>query len=601
MFVRSEEFSFRSREKSLQRFRDEVFDLLVIGGGITGAAVARDAVSRGLKVALVERKDFAFGTSSRSSKLIHGGLRYLQNLEIGLVFEALAERSLLLKAVPHMVRPLIFYLPVYEGDPHGRAIVSLGLWAYDILALFRAPGFHRSLSSSKMRKDIPFLKTEGLKGGFKYYDASMWDDALAVETVRAAYQAGAAVANYVEAVEPIWQENQIKGFKIRDMEKADGELSLYAHRTVVCAGPWTDEVGGKLSKNWHPWLNPSKGVHIIFDLKRIPVPGAMVMSHPEDGRIAFVIPRPDYGAGVVIVGTTDGPTPANPERAEISPDDIQYLMKLLTRYFPDLNLTTSDILSAYVGVRPLMGEGQDLAGSEGQIAGGESAMALQKVSREHHIDRGPGGTVVVAGGKYTTHRRMAQEIVDFTLKTWREDDRKNGNSTLPAQIGRSKTKAPVNPLATRKAVEECLQEAAQEQLKVPEELISRYGAEALNILDIEKNIQQRSGKKSSSDQLSHDNINLSYSNINEDPAGFPYLLSQLRNSIRNEMTLHLEDFYLRRVPLYATRKDHGLPWAKALAQVWAEERGYSTEQAQAELERLKREIAKRSEWQQGFL
>ena len=156
----SAEFSFRSRQFVLERFRNETFDLLVIGGGITGAAVARDAVSRGLKVALVERRDFAFGTSSRSSKLIHGGLRYLENLEFGLVFEALAERALLLKTVPHMVRPLPFLLPVYEGDPNGRGILNLGLWFYDLLALFRTPGFHRSLSQQEFLEKVPFLKKE---------------------------------------------------------------------------------------------------------------------------------------------------------------------------------------------------------------------------------------------------------------------------------------------------------------------------------------------------------------------------------------------------------------------------------------------------------
>src|SRR3954462_6216217 len=149
------EFSFRSRETALRRFQEEVFDLLIIGGGITGAAVARDATSRGLKVALVERRDFAYGTSSRSSKLIHGGLRYLQNFEFGLVFEALAERALLLRTVPHMVRPLPFFLPVYEKDPHGRGLLTLGLWLYDLLSMFRAPGFHTRLSRRKILKQIP--------------------------------------------------------------------------------------------------------------------------------------------------------------------------------------------------------------------------------------------------------------------------------------------------------------------------------------------------------------------------------------------------------------------------------------------------------------
>ncbi|MGK5083943.1 glycerol-3-phosphate dehydrogenase/oxidase, partial [Bdellovibrionota bacterium FG-1] len=361
MATLSSEFSFRSRTLSLKRFQEETFDLLVIGGGITGAAVARDAATRGLKVALVERRDFAYGTSSRSSKLIHGGLRYLQNLEFGLVFEALAERALLLKTVPHMVRPLPFFLPVYEGDPNGRALLNLGLWLYDLLALFRTPGCHQSLSAKAMIEKIPFLKSEGLTGGFRYFDASMWDDVLAVETLRSAHVEGAAIANYCEAIGPLWTGDRITGFRVRDLE-ASAEINLHAQRVVVCAGPWTDQVGLMLSNKWRSWLNPSKGVHLIFDLKRLPMPGAMVMNHPEDGRIAFVIPRPDLGAGVTVVGTTDGPTPKDPDSASVDFEDVQYLMNLLGKYFPTLQLKTSDILSAYVGVRPLVGATAPMSG-----------------------------------------------------------------------------------------------------------------------------------------------------------------------------------------------------------------------------------------------
>ena len=575
----SAEFSFRSREKALQRFRDEVFDLLIIGGGITGAAAARDASTRGLKVAVVDRKDFAYGTSSRSSKLIHGGLRYLQNLEFHLpVFEALAERALLLRTIPTMVRPLPFFMPVYEGDKNGRAILDTGLWLYDLLALFRTPGFHQSLSRSKLLEKIPFLRPDGLKGGFKYFDASMWDDVLAVETLRSAYASGAAIASYTEAVGPQWTEDRVTGFRLRDLESpgAGQEINLRAHRTVVCAGPWTDDVGVTLSSQWRGWLNPSKGVHLIFDLKRIPVPGAMVMTIPGDGRIAFVIPRPDYGAGVTIVGTTDGPTPKDPDEAAVEKGDVDYLMGLLARYFPQLSgLKTSDILSAYVGVRPLMGATVPMAGSEGQSA--SSGESLQKVSREHHIDRGPGGTVIAAGGKYTTHRKMAEEIVDFTLKHWRQDAKARRGAPFPAELRPPRTRAPVNPKATGQAVDVCRTEAAAKNVTLPEELLARYGAETFSVLEAQAQHPRGAGAAT-------------------DPAGFPLLAAQLRHSMRSEMVMHLEDFYLRRVPLYASRADHGLPWAEELARVWAEEKGVGPSETSAELERLRAEIERRSAW-----
>ena len=543
------EFSFRTREQALARQRSETFDFLVVGGGITGAAVARDAAARGYSVALVEKDDFATGTSSRSSKLIHGGVRYLENLEFGLVFEALAERALLLKTVPHMVRPLPFYMAVYEGDKHSKGLLNLGLWLYDLLALFRTPEFHRSFSREGLLKEIPFLKSEGLQGGLKYSDASMWDDVLVVETARSAHTLGAAIATYTEALSPLWEGERVAGFRVRDRETSQ-DFDLKARRTIICAGPWLDELGRKLKADWKPWLTPSKGVHLIFDLKRIPVPGALVMSHPEDGRISFVIPRPDYGAGVVIVGTTDSPSPRDPGAVDVERADIDYLMNLLRKYFPSLDLKDSDILSTYAGVRPLFGPA---------ASGGDSA-SLQKVSREHHIGTGPGGTLLVAGGKYTTHRKMAEEIVDSAIRAWKKDA---SAPAMPRVSERASTRAPVNPAATADAMA-----ATRRQLpSVEPKLLDRYGSGAREIQECVQGSAEPS------------------------PEGFPSLEGQLRFAIRREMVLHLEDFVFRRAPLFAARKDHGAPWFEKLARVWSEERGGD---AQTELKHLQERVARQS-------
>lgn len=551
-------FSYQDRLQSLERFSGEVFDLLIIGGGITGATTARDAASRGLKVALVEKKDFAWGTSSRSSKLIHGGLRYLENLEFKLVFEALSERAFLLKTASNRVRPLEFYLPVYREDPHGVGILSLGMWLYDFLALFRAPGFHKRLSARALSEKIPSLRADGLAGGFRYFDASMWDDVLTIENLRSAHGLGAAIANYAEAVEPIWQADQIRGYSVRD-QWGGREIRIRAHRTILCAGPWTDIVGHGMTPRWKTWLNPSRGVHLVFDSKRLPVPGAVVMSHPQDGRISFVIPRPDLGNGVTIVGTTDGPSDKIPEKVSVTAEDIRYLMELLSRYFPSLKLTPSDIVSAYVGVRPLFKEAE----------GG----SLQKVSREHHIDRGPGGTVVVAGGKYTTARTMAMEIVDFTLKQWREEIRSTGTGYFPNGISSPKTRVPMNPQAMPEAVEQALKAARSKGDELPAVLVSLYGADAVEIVGLSKTFP-RLGPS--------------------DPEGFPFLEAQLRFAIRNQMVVHLEDFYLRRIPLFLSRADHGLPWLDVLSQVWAQEMGVGTAEARKETHAVQAEIQRRS-------
>jgi glycerol-3-phosphate dehydrogenase len=314
-----------------------------------------------------------------------------------------------------------------------------------------------------------------------------------------------------------------------------------------------------LSPSWRRWLNPSKGVHILFDLKRLNVPGAVTMSHPEDGRIAFVIPRPDFGPGVTVVGTTDGPTPLEPEKAGIDPEDINYLLDLLNRYFPDLKLTRADVLSAYEGQR--------------------GAQALQKVSREHHIDVGPGGAVMVAGGKYTTHRTMAREIVDFTLESWPRDEKPQG-------LRKSSTHSPVNPMATEEALHQARASAASRGITVPEGLFTRYGGEALELLLAADSVSGTGGGTKGGAPVGA-------SAAPAELEGFPMLEAQLRYCMRTGMVLHLEDFYFRRIPLFAARKDHGTSWAERLSQVWAEERGLGPSEAARELEQLQAEIARR--------
>ncbi len=568
-------FSAKTRAHSLKRLQEETFDLLVIGGGITGAAVARDAAMRGLKVALVEKSDFAFGTSSRSSKLIHGGLRYLEKFEFSLVFEALRERTLLLKTVPTLVRPLPFYFPVYRKDRPGKFILGLGMWFYDMLALFRTPGFHRSLSKRSMLREIPALRAEGLKGGYRYFDASMWDDVLAIEIARSAQGEGSAIVNYVEALEPVWsggtpEKGAISGFRVKDREpEALGgspatDFVVKAKRTVVCLGPYTDLLGPKLSKGWKPRLSPSKGVHLVFDLGRISVPGAVVMTHPEDGRIAFVIPRPDYGTGVVIVGTTDGSTGDDPDRAEISSADVSYLLDLLNRFFPTLGLKTSDILSGYVGVRPLV------ASSSG--IGADSA-ALQKVSREHHIEEGPGGVVWVAGGKYTTHRTMAAEVVDTVLKRWTLRHQEGLAPEGPGLLKEALTRKPPSGGLSGVEILEAKIAALRDGVRVHPRLWERYGAAAPEIVAL---------------NTAHPSI----SGIS-DPPGFPFLEAQLRFLMRYGMVMHLSDFYFRRTGLFLSRADHGLPWLDALSKIWATERGLGGEAAGRERTRTEGQIVER--------
>ena len=577
------EFSFASRRQALKRFKSETFDFLIIGGGITGAATARDAASRGLKVALVEREDFASGTSSASSKLVHGGLRYLENFEFKLVFESLSERAHLIRTQPNMVRWLKFFLPVYKNDARGMGLVSIGLWLYDLLSLFRAPHFHRRLSKEKILSEIPALCPKGLLGGFTYYDASMWDDVMCVENARSAVELGAAIATRVEAREPVWEvrggKPVIAGFLCIDQETQE-TIEIRAKRTIVCGGPYTDLLGAMLlrgapenSGRWKHWLKPSRGTHLVFSRERLPVPGAMLLSNIEDTRVSFVIPRDDFGPGAVIVGTTDAPSPADPGEVRAEEEDVEYLLRLLARYFPDAKLGKADILSRYVGVRPLMDPafGQDEAGGGGSLA---------SVSREHHIDHGPGGVTLVAGGKYTTHRTMALEIVDRALAYWSDDFWKGSADRVPGWH-QARTEVSTNPAVTRESVAAFRDEIASEiksgkaDEKICEELIERYGADARAVLALHTEFPE-SGPS---------------------PEGFPYLEAQLRHGIRKEMVLHLDDFYFRRLPLFLCRKDHGDPWIEPLSRVWAEELRKSEPERVAEVAALRAKMSRR---EQGY-
>ncbi len=523
------EFSFTTRSENLDRLAEEEFDFLVIGGGITGAGVAWDASSRGYKVALVEKDDFAHGTSSRSSKLVHGGLRYLEHYEFPLVFEALSERSYLLQSAPHLVRPLSFYMPVYDNSPHSPLLLSAGMWFYDLLSLFRAPGLHQRLSAGVSARSIPGIQKKGLRCTFKYFDASMWDDALVLDVLLKAHQNGACIASRVKAVEPSRDSGgRITGMTLQDALSGKTIRTRF-RKLIVCAGAWTDEVGKSLDgQAWRNWLAPSRGLHLVFDWKRFPVPGAVTMQI-EDGRIAFVIPRRDFGAGVTIVGTTDGPCSLPPDRIEDESAaivaDQAYLLELLSKYFPDLGLNENDVVSHYIGIRPLVNPAKDA-----EAGGG----ALQNVSREHTIADGPGESVIVAGGKYTTFRKMAEEIVNFATR----DPRSRKHETR-----KPNTNVPLFEPAMPGEVQSARELARARGWKIPDALWERYGSDALVIYEIHQ---------------SHCKPDTT------DPEGFPFLEAQFRYAVRHQMVLTVEDFVRRRQPLHLSRKDHGAPWVPLL-------------------------------------
>jgi len=391
-----------SRGATLARLGSETFDLLVIGGGINGAGIARDAAMRSIRTALVEHADFASGTSSRSSKLIHGGFRYLEQGNVRLVLEGCRERGRLRRLAPHLVQPQEFVFPVYDGGPIGRLKLAAGLWAYDLLAGLWNVGHHRMLSARATREAEPALRTEGLRGAGRYWDCRTDDARLVLETILAAVQEGAVAVSYGRVTALLKEAGRIVGARLVD-RLGGGELTVRARVVVNATGPWVDSVAN-LDAPTAPRLRPTKGVHVLVPRARVGNRAAVVLHAVQDGRVMFVIP---WG-GQALVGTTDTDHEGGPDVPPVvEAADVQYLLETVNHYFPAARLGSADVTSAFAGLRPLIAP-----------APGE-AMAPSSVSREEEIFASPSGLISIAGGKLTTYRLVAAAVVERVIDALR--------------------------------------------------------------------------------------------------------------------------------------------------------------------------------------
>ncbi len=379
--------------RNLDALTAEEFDLLVIGGGITGAGAALDATLRGLRVALIDKGDFASGTSIVSSKLIHAGLRYLEHGDFFLVYEALHERRRLLRNAPHLVRPLRFILPFYKGARLPPWRQRLGLMLYDLLA--GRSGIHRSRGYplGRLHHDFPGLQTHGLQGGAEFFDAQMDDARLCIEVMRTAALQGATAANYVEAVALEKESGRIRG--VRALDRLGGrEFRIRARQTLNAAGQWGDAVRRMADDEGGPALRPTKGVHLLAPGRGMTA--AFLLLHPADGRVFFVIPW----LGKTLIGTTDTFCDDPPDKVAVSPADVGYLLRGHNHYF-DPPLSLNNTLSSFVGLRPLV-----------RTRPGEPSA----LSPEFALSESPSGLLTLSGGKYTTYRRMAETAVDAVTR-----------------------------------------------------------------------------------------------------------------------------------------------------------------------------------------
>ena len=381
-------------KREINKLKSEFFDILIIGGGINGCAIARDAALRGAKVALIEKNDFASGASGNSTKLIHGGLRYLEQFNFKLIREALSEREILLKTATQWVRPLEFIVPVYKGDPRSLFKMKMGIFLYDRLAGNKNIAPHRHLKKRDILALEPGIQSENLLGGVTYWDAQMDDVGLCLANALSAYEAGACVANKVEVIDFIKAQGRIEGTFTKDNLTGEN-FEIRAGLVINTTGAWSNLILNKDRIHATPITRPTKGIHLVT--AKLPHTRAILFSARSDKRVLFAIPW----HGFTLIGTTDTVCSSSPDEVYAVKEEVSYLLKETRRLFPSETLTEKEIITTFAGLRPLIYTKNETHPSQ--------------VSREHLIKESESGLLSVVGGKYTTYRKLAEEVVNTAL------------------------------------------------------------------------------------------------------------------------------------------------------------------------------------------
>jgi glycerol-3-phosphate dehydrogenase len=532
------------RAQALEALAGERFDVLVVGGGIVGAGALLDATSRGLRAALVEQNDIASGTSGRSSRLIHGGLRYLEQLHFGLVYEALEERARLLRLAPHLVTLEPFLFPIYGIPLVQQAFYGSGIFLYDLLGARRDGGFAKHLRPSSAIEYAPDLRRKGLTGGIIYHDGVEDDARLALAVLRTALRGGAVAATRVRADKPLLDGERLIGATVRD-EVGGNTFEIRAERVIDATGVWAANAEARFATlEGGDSFVPSRGSHIVIRRDRLPAQGGLTLRIP--GRVVFIIPWPGHW----IIGTTDHSDARTPEAISAPESDVDELLSTVNAQL-DIDLTKGDIVGTYAGMRPLVGD-----------PGGSTV----KASREHRVAADASGLVRISGGKYTTYRVMARDVVDASLGRTEAKRRKSATADLPL-IGA----APRDELAQVAAsLERPLRDAAAAigdgkatwPVRIARRLADRYGREAPEVMALanELDLAEPLGE------------------------GVDHLMAEVAWAARHELALSIDDVLARRMRLAQELPDRGAAIAPVVASVLGDELGWDAARQAAEVE-----------------
>ncbi len=528
-------FSGKQRTDRLEHMQTEEYDVLVIGGGITGAGISLDASSRGMKTALVEMQDFAAGTSSRSTKLVHGGLRYLKQFEVKMVAEVGKERAIVYENGPHVTTPEWMVLPIFKEGTFGRFSTSIGLRVYDFLAGVKRKERRSMLSREETLERVPTLKKDGLKGGGYYVEYRTDDARLTIEVLKKAVEHGVNAVNYAKVVDFIYENGKAVGAVVRDELKGE-TYQVRAKKIVNAAGPWVDELREQDRSKKGKTLHLTKGVHLVFDQSKFPLNQA-VYYDTDDGRMVFAIPR----EGKTYVGTTDTTYESDIAHPRMTVDDRDYILNSIHFMFPELDVKPGDVESSWAGLRPLIHEeGKDPS----------------EISRKDEIFISNSGLITIAGGKLTGYRKMAESIVNLVGEQLKEEGH---GGTYPGcktkhmpisggEVGGSKQ----FPAFMEKKVKQGVEELGLDEA-VAKVMVQRYGS---NIDRVYEMMKESDG----------------------DPSLPNEVAAMLMYGIEEEMVAKPVDFFIRRTGAMFFDIHWVTKWKSAVIERMAEELGWTDEE-----------------------
>ena len=533
-------FSTLARPALLHQLATQAFDLLVIGGGITGAGIARDAALRGLKTALVERQDFAGGTSSRSARVIHGGVRYIESFQFAVVRQACAERNRLAALAPHLVTPMPFILPAYHKWSR-YAKVQIGLSLYDWLG---NPAQRRqTLTARQLTAAEPGLSHQGLVGAMRYHEQVADDARLTLTTIRSAWQHGAVVLNYAEVQDFLKRQGQIVGAVVQDC-LTNSTVEIQAQVVVNATGPWNDAVRRLDETAPLPTVRPNKGIHLVVPRAQLPIRHAVDFPAEGGHRTMYAVPW----RHTCLVGTTDTDYDGDLDQIHAARDEVAWILASVNRAFPEAGLRPADILSTFAGARPLVNSDADKA---------------YRASREHQITTSRSGLISIVGGKLTTHRVMAKAIVDLVAQ--------QQHNTTPCVTDHTPLDAglaSVNDVAT--LVERAHAATADLGDEIIQHLVTTYGSDGLTVLALAQ--EQPALRRRIVPDL-------------------PYLYAEIPYAIHHEMACTLSDLLIRRMRLIHEDKTQGLAYAEGIAQLMAQELAWPPTEIAAQIADYRQAVA----------